>query len=60
MEIEGEKEVLSYTREKHPQYGDVYVIRIHPNLWDNFKARVSNVQWEEVTPDIPDGKYQHS
>ena len=30
------RDSYSYTKETVPNYGEVYVIRIHPNMWPDF------------------------
>ncbi len=37
----------SYSYTKEPSgYGEVYVIRIHPNLWNDFKSYMKEIDVE--------------
>ncbi len=40
------RDSYSYTKEVHPKYGEVYVIRIHPNLWADFKNYMKELDIE--------------
>lgn len=46
-----EKYEMMYSKTVHPQYGEVFVIMIHPNEWDDFKKRTAEIEWQEVTRD---------
>ena len=40
------RDSYSYIKEVHPQYGEVYVIRIHPNLWGDFQSYMKELDIE--------------
>jgi hypothetical protein len=40
------RDSYSYTIEEHKQYGKVYVIRIHPNLWGDFQSYMKELDIE--------------
>ena len=40
------RDSYSYTIEEHPKYGKVYVIRIHPNMWEDFKKYMQELEIE--------------
>jgi hypothetical protein len=40
------RDSYSYTIEQHPVYGKVYVIRIHPNMWNDFEKYMKELDIE--------------
>jgi len=48
------RDCYSYVKENHPKYGEVYTIRIHPNLWSDFQGYMKelDIELEEVKNDI--------